>query len=103
LRATVQTVRGVLTVPHYLGCWTEHRLLLLVPHCSEELAHQLPGKLQCLAQTCRLMWWGDRIRLDVNVASSFVRGEESIEQLMRRLERQSRNDDSPGESRGCSS
>ncbi len=47
LRATVQTVRGVLTVPHYLGCWTEHRLLLLVPHCSEELAQQLPGKLQC--------------------------------------------------------
>ena len=103
LRATVQTVRGVLTVPHYLGCWTEHRLLLLVPHCSEELAHQLPGKVQCLAQTCRLMWWGDRVNLEVKVANSFVRPDESHEELMTRLEQEHKNDDSPGESRGCSS
>jgi hypothetical protein len=103
LRATVQTVRGVLTVPHYLGCWTEHRLLLLVPHCGDELAQQLPAKLQCLAQTCGLMWWGDRVNLEVKVASSFVRTDESHEELMKRLEQQHKNDDSPGESRGCSS
>jgi PAS domain S-box-containing protein len=103
LRATVQTVRGLLTVPHYLGCWTEHRLLLLVPHCSEELAKQLPGKLQCLAQTCGLMWWGDRVNLEVKVASSLVRQDESPEELVARLETECRHDDNPGESRGCSS
>jgi GGDEF domain-containing protein len=103
LRATVQTVRGVLTVPHYLGCWTEHRLLLIVPHCNGELAQQLPEKLQCLAQTCGLMWWGDRVSLEVKVASSFVRPDESHEELMARLDQQHKNDDSPGESRGCSS
>jgi PAS domain S-box-containing protein len=103
LRATVQTVRGVLTVPHYLGCWREHRLLLLVPHCSEDLAQQLPAKLKCLAQTCGLMWWGDCVNLEVRVASLFVRHEESPEELMARLEEQYGDDDSPRESRGCSS
>ena len=103
LRASVQTVRGVLTVPHYLGCWTENRLLLLVPNCDTEFAEQLPEKLHCLAHTCGLTWWGDRVNLEVKVRSTFAHERDSIDALMARLEPQHGDDDRPGESRGCSS
>ena len=32
------------------------------------------------------MWWGDRVNLEVKVASSFVHQDESHEELMKRLE-----------------
>lgn len=103
LRAAVQTVRGVLTVPHYLGCWRENRLLLLVPNCSAEFASDLPKKLQLLASTCGLMWWGDRVNLEVKVCSTFARTQQSMEELMARLESERNGADRPGESCGCSS
>lgn len=103
LRAAVQTLRGLLSVPHFLGCWTENRLLLLIPHCKLELADQLPGKLHCLAQSCGLMWWGDRVNLEVSVKTTFVHEEDSIEQVMKKLEQQAQGNESPGESCGCSS
>ncbi len=59
-RCVVQSLSHLLTVPHYLGCWSESRLLVMISDCSEFTFFRIQQQLAVL-KTMELTWWGDRI------------------------------------------
>jgi PAS domain S-box-containing protein len=90
LRALVQTVSHLLTMPHFLGRWTNHRLLALVPNCEYESLSELKLKIEAAGSACAVVWWGDRVSSRVSVRATIVQPDDSLDALMLRLDPQSR-------------
>ena len=59
-RSVVQSLTHLLTVPHFLGCWSQHRLLVMIADCSEFTFFRVQQQLAAI-KTLELTWWGDRI------------------------------------------
>jgi PAS domain S-box-containing protein len=89
LRALVQTVSHLLTMPHFLGRWTNQRLLALVPNCDYESLSELKLKIEAAGSACAVVWWGDRVSSHVSVRATIVQPDDSLEALMFRLDPQS--------------
>ncbi|HWR15649.1 MAG TPA: PAS domain-containing protein [Terriglobales bacterium] len=85
LRALAQTVSRVLTVPHYLGCWTGSRLLVVVPNSSPELLQTLNETLENAGSACGIMWWGERVVCRVRAQGVMLEEYDSVESLLRVL------------------
>jgi PAS domain S-box-containing protein len=90
IAAVANTVSRLLTVPHFLGCWSERRFLLLVPNCDQESFQDLLRKLKGVGSACGVSWWGDRMVPQVLIAATMVEERESIEALLGRLDPNSR-------------
>jgi GGDEF domain-containing protein len=86
IAAVANTVTRLLTVPHFLGCWSERRFLLLVPNCDQDSYEDLLRKLKGVSSACSIRWWGDRIVPQVLIAATLVRERESIEAVLGRLD-----------------
>ncbi len=71
LRTVIHSLRRILTMPHYLGRWHNHGLLLLVPGCDASVSSELEKKLTVIANGCAVTWWGDRIAVPFAVRSAF--------------------------------
>jgi len=67
-RTVVHSLSHLLTVPHYLGCWSENRLLVMVSDCSEFTFFRIQQQLGVL-KTMELTWWGDRIAFTTQCSS----------------------------------
>jgi PAS domain S-box-containing protein len=85
LRALGQTVSRLLTMPHYLGCWPDSRLLAVVPHCHRKQLDSLTKTLEEAGSCCNVMWWGERVTFRVKVISASIEPKETFESLMARL------------------
>lgn len=97
LRSLAHTISKVMTLPHYLGCWSQARLLLLVANCNAELMEKLRENLENTGSSCGITWWGERIAWRVKVKAFRPDAYESVEELMKALE------EAPtGEQRKCS-
>lgn len=86
LFAVAQTITRMLTVPHYLGSWSDHRFLLLVPNSDQEFFQQLLASLKGVTSSCGVVWWGDRIVPQVSVRGAFSEELQSAEALLNSLE-----------------
>ena len=45
----------------YIGCWSDWRLVAIVPECSAETLEGLKSKLAGVGSSCAVKWWGDRV------------------------------------------
>jgi GGDEF domain-containing protein len=70
-RTLVHTLTHLLTVPHYLGCWTGDRLLVMVFDCSEPVFARIQQRLAMLS-AMDLTWWGDRIGVEVDISGRLL-------------------------------
>ncbi len=86
LRALGQTLSRMLTMPHYLGCWTDSRLLMVVPHCNQRRMESIARMLQEAGSACNVMWWGERVPLQAKVKSTLLEAHETIDSTLARLE-----------------
>lgn len=68
-RTVVHSITHLLTVPHYLGCWSDNRLLIMVVDCSEFTFYRIQQQLGVL-KTMELTWWGDRIAFSTQCSST---------------------------------
>jgi PAS domain S-box-containing protein len=89
--AVAHTITRLLTVPHFLGCWSDRRFLLLIPNCDPESFENWLRTLKGVSSACGVKWWGDRIVPQVLVAATLVEEQESMETLLGRLDHGSRN------------
>jgi PAS domain S-box-containing protein len=96
LRTMAHSISKVMTLPHYMGCWSGARLLL-VANCNDELTEKLRENLENTGSSCGITWWGERIAWRVKVKAFRPDAYESVEELMKALE------EAPtGEQRKCS-
>ena len=86
LRALGQTLSRMLNMPHYLGCWTDSRLLAVVPHCDPPRMELIGRQLEDAGSTCHVVWWGERVPLYAKVTATSLIEHETIDATLARLE-----------------
>ena len=85
LRALGQTLSRMLTMPHYLGGWTDSRLLAVVPHCNQKRLESIVRMLQEAGSACDVVWWGERVPLRAKVTATLLEAHETIDSTLARL------------------
>jgi PAS domain S-box-containing protein len=82
LHAISQTVENSVWIPHYLGPWTDHRFLLLVPDCDRNCCSSLVQELTGALGSCGVIWWGDRVVPEIQIQTYFAQDYASPESLL---------------------
>lgn len=86
IRVLAKTVAGLLPVRHYVGCWSDGRLIAVVPECMPETLEKLKVTLATVGSSCAVKWWGDRVTIGIRAAARFVDPAQSAD-VLQALER----------------
>jgi PAS domain S-box-containing protein len=85
-RMLAKTIAGLLPSPHFLGCWSEDRLLALIPACSPKALELLGANLAEVGSSCAVKWWGDRVVIRIHAAARYLDPADTLDALMQSLE-----------------
>jgi PAS domain S-box-containing protein len=86
IRVLARTVAGLLPEGHYVGCWTDWRLLAIVNECSPDELAELKARLSAVGSSCAVKWWGDRVPIGVRAAACLVDPSQAPEKQIQTLE-----------------
>ena len=81
-----KTVAGLLPSPHFLGCWSQDRLVALIPECRLEALEELGAQLAEVGSSCTVKWWGDRVVVRIHAVARYLDSSEPVDALIRSLE-----------------
>jgi PAS domain S-box-containing protein len=91
IRVLAKTVAGLLPPRHYVGCWTDWRLIAIVPECGAEALETLQATLAGVGSACAVKWWGDRVVVGMRAAARHVDSSQTADELIRALEQELKN------------
>jgi len=81
-----KTVAGLLPSPHFLGCWSQDRLVALIPECRLDALEELGAQLAEVGSSCAVKWWGDRVVVRIHAVARYLDASEPVDVLIRSLE-----------------
>jgi PAS domain S-box-containing protein len=84
IRVLARTVAGLLPEGHYVGCWTDWRLLAIVNLRTPEELAELDARLHAVGSSVK--WWGDRVPIGVRAAARFVDPLQALDKQIQTLE-----------------
>jgi len=87
-RVLAKTVAALLPSRNYVGCWSDWRLIAIVPECKSEMLEKLKSTLAGVGSSCAVKWWGDRVVVRIRAAACCVDPEQSVDELIQGLERE---------------
>lgn len=82
MRALVNTLSDLLTMPHYLGRWRGQSFLIALPSPNRTVIEELHAQLHGIGNSLTVQWWGDRIACNVIVKNILVRDMASLQELL---------------------
>jgi PAS domain S-box-containing protein len=91
IRVLAKTVAGLLPPRHYVGCWSDWRLIAIVPECKLETLKTLKSTLAGVGSSCAVKWWGDRLPVGMRAAACLVDSSRTLDSLIQGLEQDLRN------------
>lgn len=91
IRVLAKTVAGLLPPHHYVGCWSDWRLIAIVPECQLETLKTLKSKLAGVGSSCAVKWWGDRLAVGIRAAGRLADASQTVDALVRELEQDLKN------------
>jgi PAS domain S-box-containing protein len=86
IRVLAKTVAGLLPSRNYVGCWSDWRLIAIVPECKPETLRKLESTLAGVGSSCAVKWWGDRVIVGIRAAARHVDISHTADALIQRLE-----------------
>jgi PAS domain S-box-containing protein len=86
LRTLAKTIAGLLPARHFVGCWSDWRLIAVVPECKAETLETLKSTLAGVGSACAVKWWGDRLVVETRAAARLVDPSKTTDALIQRLE-----------------
>jgi PAS domain S-box-containing protein len=86
LRVLAKTVAGLLPSHKYVGCWSDWRLIAIVPECKAETIEALKLQLASVGSSCSVKWWGDRLAVGIRAAARLVDPSQTVDALVQGLE-----------------
>jgi PAS domain S-box-containing protein len=88
IRLVAKTILGRVPARSYLGCWSDWRLIVIVPECSRELLEALRSKLAGAGSSCAVKWWGDRVVVGIHAAACYLDSAPTVGTLIQALEQE---------------
>jgi PAS domain S-box-containing protein len=86
IRVLGKTVTGLMPPRHYVGCWTDWRLIALLPDCKPEALEKLKLTLSSVGSSCAVKWWGDRVVVGIRAAGRIVDSSKTVDTLIQELD-----------------
>ena len=86
IRVLARTIAGLLPPRSYVGCWSDERLVALVPECNHQTIEELKAKLARIGSSCAVKWWGDRVMVGIGAAARFLDSSQSVDALIQSLQ-----------------
>ena len=84
LHALAQTLQSTLRPNDFVGRWSEHQFLAAVTDSDATQLQAIAGRIQDMAQTAEIEWWGDKIHCDVAIGTALAEGGMALETLLER-------------------
>lgn len=91
IRMVAKTISGRVPARSYLGCWSNYRLIVIVPECSRELLVALRSKLAGVGSSSAVKWWGDRVAVGIRAAVCYLNSAPTVDALIQTLEQELKN------------
>ncbi len=91
IHVLARTVAGLLPSHNYVGCWSDWRLIAIVPECRVETIVALKSKLAGVGSSCAVKWWGDRLAVATRAAARLVDPSQTVDALIQGLEQDLKN------------
>lgn len=88
IRVLAKTIAGLLPSRNYVGCWSNWRLIAIVPECKPETLETLRLTLAAVGSSCSVKWWGDRVVVRIRAAANFVDPSQTVVELVQGLEQE---------------
>jgi len=88
IRVLAKTIAGLLPSRNYVGCWSDWRLIAIVPECKPETLEKLESTLAGVGSSCAVKWWGDRVVVGMRAAAAYVDQSQTVDALIEGLEQQ---------------
>jgi PAS domain S-box-containing protein len=86
IRMLAKTVAKLLPARNHVGCWTDWRLIALVPECTAEMLANTKVSLAGVGSSCAVKWWGDRVEMGIRSAAAYGDPSKDVDQLIGELE-----------------
>ena len=86
IRVLAKTVAGLLPSKHFVGCWSDWRLIAIVPDCRAEALERLKVMIAGVGSSCAVKWWGDRVVVGMRAATCYVDSLKNVDALLLGLE-----------------
>jgi PAS domain S-box-containing protein len=87
VRVVAKTIAALLPPRNYVGCWSDGRLIAIIPECKPEILEQLKSTLASVGSSCAVKWWGDRVVVGIRAAANYVNSSQTVDALIQDLER----------------
>lgn len=91
IRVLAKTVSGLLPSRNYVGCWSDWRLIAVVPECRTDTLEKLKTTLAGVGSSCAVKWWGDRVTIGMRAAARYVDPSQNADALIEVLEQDLKN------------
>jgi PAS domain S-box-containing protein len=88
IRVVAKTIAGLLPPCNYVGCWSDWRLIAIVPECKPEALERLKLALASVGSSCAVKWWGDRVVVGIRAAANYVDPSKPVDGLIQGLEQE---------------
>jgi PAS domain S-box-containing protein len=88
IRVLAKTISGFLPARNYVGCWSDWRLIAIVPECKPETLETLKATIAAVGSSCAVKWWGDRVVLGIRAAANYVDPSQTVDALIEELEQE---------------
>jgi hypothetical protein len=85
-RVLGKTVAGLLPSPNFLGCWSDDRLVAIIPACPVGDLEKLGAELAEVGSSCAVKWWGDRVVIGIHAVASYLDSSLPMDTLIQSLE-----------------
>lgn len=79
------TLKNTLRKSDYLGGWGDYQFVAVMNSLSGALPDQMAQRLQRIAATSSIQWWGDRLTPAIKVEATTARTGDSMESLLGRI------------------
>jgi len=86
IRVLAKTVAGFVPSQTYIGCWSDWKLVVIVPECNEETLEMVKSKLAGVGSSCAVKWWGDRVVVGIRAAACYLDASQTADAQIQRLE-----------------
>lgn len=90
-RVLARTVAGLLPRRHYVGCWSDGRLIAMISECTPEALEKVKVTLAAVGSSCAVKWWGDRVTVGMRAVARYIDPTQSADTLIQSLEQDLKN------------
>lgn len=87
IRILAKTLTNLLPPRNRVGCWSEWRLIAVIPGCTPDSLGEIQQNLAGIGSSCAIKWWGSRVEMAIR-CSACIPGESlTVEAMVAQLER----------------